>query len=242
MPAATFCLAEFTGRGVRVAVVDSGIHAGHPHITNAVDDGVAIRDDGSLDADFADRLGHGTAVAAAIGEKAPDAVLLPVRVFWQTLSTRIAALVRGIDEAATRGADVINLSLGTTNRTHAAALRSAVDRAHAHGAVLVAALDDENVEWLPGSLDGVIPVRLDWTCPRDTYRVGRAGDRRVLMASGYPRGIPQVPREWNLKGISFAVANASGFVARAVEAAPRAAPSEIVALLEERQGDAIQRV
>jgi hypothetical protein len=37
----------------------------------------------------------------------------------------------------------------------------------------------------------------------------------VFKASPYPRDIPGVPRERNLNGVSFAVANMSGFVARA---------------------------
>ncbi len=62
-------LANKTGRGVSVAVVDSGASSGHPHL-GAIAGGVAIGldEDGG---DFVDRLGHGTAVAAAIHEKHP---------------------------------------------------------------------------------------------------------------------------------------------------------------------------
>lgn len=38
----------------------------------------------------------------------------------------------------------------------------------------------------------------------------------VARASGYPRPIPGVPPERNLKGISFAVANVTGVLARAM--------------------------
>jgi len=65
-------LREYTGRGVRVAVVDSGVHATHPHV-GGVEQSIAVREDGSLDQDVVDRLGHGTAVTAAIREKSPDA-------------------------------------------------------------------------------------------------------------------------------------------------------------------------
>ncbi|HEY6362659.1 MAG TPA: S8 family serine peptidase [Vicinamibacterales bacterium] len=223
-------LAQYTARGVRVAVVDSGVHALHPHV-GGVEQGVAVRDDGSLDDDFVDCLGHGTAVAAAIREKAPAAALVAVKVFWNALATDIASLVRGIDEASSRGASVINLSLGTKNGAHRCLLEAAVERARDHGALIVAALDEGGVQWLPGSLDGVVAVRLDWSCPRDGYRVAGSNGRRVIMASGYPRDIPNVPRERNLKGISFAVANASGFVARAMEAVPGAGLSEILEAL-----------
>src|SRR5581483_12397265 len=103
---------EATGRGVRVAVVDSGVHAAHPHV-GGVAGGLAIADDGAISPDFVDRLGHGTAVAAAIREKAPDAELVAIKVFWRGLSTDVATLVRAIDCASSQGARVINLSLGT---------------------------------------------------------------------------------------------------------------------------------
>ena len=210
-------LSEYTGRGVRIAVVDSGVHASHPHV-GGVEQGVGIRDDRSLDEDFVDRLGHGTAVAAAIREKSPDAAIIAVKVFWRSLSTDIGSLVRGIDEGCGRGASLINLSLGTSNAAHRSLLQEAVHRTSAHGAVIVAAIEN-GVEWLPGRLEGVIPVMLDWHCPRHEYRLVVHNGRPAVAASGYPRDIPNVPPERNLKGISFAVANASGFVARAREAA-----------------------
>ena len=39
-------LREYTGRGVRVAVVDSGVHAAHPDV-GAVEEGITVREDGS---------------------------------------------------------------------------------------------------------------------------------------------------------------------------------------------------
>jgi len=224
-------LSQYTGLGVRVAVVDSGVHVHHPHV-GSVEQGVAIRNDGSLDDDFADRLGHGTAVAAAIREKAPGAALVAIKVFWGALSTDVPSLVRGIDEACARGAMIINLSLGTPNSEHSRLLEAAVHRADSRGAILVAALDDGGISWLPGSLDGVVPVRLDWNCPREEYRLSGNGSRRVVEASGYPRDIPNVPRERNLKGISFAVANATGFIARALEAVPNSRLPEVMQTLE----------
>src|SRR5688572_3372383 len=61
-----------TGRGVRIAVIDSGVFAAHPHV-GGIAGGVSIALDGTEDSDFVDRLGHGTAVTAAIKEKAADA-------------------------------------------------------------------------------------------------------------------------------------------------------------------------
>jgi len=223
-------LEHFSGRGVRVAIVDSGVHAGHPHV-NGIEQGVAIRPDGSLDDDFVDRLGHGTAIAAAIREIAPDAALMAIKIFWQTLATDVRSLVYGIDEACRRNARIINLSLGTSNPTHRTPLQAAVDRATQHGAVVVAAGEDDGTVWLPGTIAGVIPAHLDWAIPRDEYRILELHDRLVVSASAYPRDIPGVPREKNLKGLSFAVANATVFVGRALEAIPGATATQVLELL-----------
>ena len=92
-------------------------------------------------------------------------------------------------------------------------------------------------EAFPGSLPGVIAVGLDWECPRDSYRCAPNKDdgaHPLFLASGYPRAIPGVPREQNLNGISFAVANMTGFVVRARQAYPAVSIAELEALLIER--------
>jgi subtilisin family serine protease len=159
-------LAEQTGEGIRIAVIDSGVHASHPHV-RGIAGGIAVREDGTLHEDYVDRLGHGTAVTAAICEKAPNAEILAIKVFWRAL--------------------------------------------------IVAAHDDGGVRWLPGCLEHVVAVRADWACERDAYGIEFVEDRPMLSTSPYPRGIPGVSRERNLNGVSFAVANAAGFVARALE-------------------------
>ena len=142
-------LAERTGKGVRIAVIDSGVHAAHPHV-RGVSGGIAIREDGTLLDDYVDRLGHGTAVTAAIREKAPGAEIFVIKVFWRALATDIVTLARAIDEAAMRGATLINLSLGTADMQHRDRLEAAVARARALNAIIVAANDDGGVRWLPG--------------------------------------------------------------------------------------------
>ena len=64
-------------------------------------------------------------------------------------------------------------------------------------------------------------VTLDWGCPRDEVRVapGPAGEG-VFVASGFPRPIPGVPVEANLKGVSFATANVTGILACLLEDRP----------------------
>jgi subtilisin family serine protease len=206
--------AGHTGRGVRIAVVDSGIAEGHPHVGSIAG---TIVVGGGDPPDPHDRIGHGTAVAAAIREKAADCELLSVKVFHDRLATNVAALASGIVEAATNGARLVNLSLGTANPAHEGALAAAVARAATDGALVVSAREANGVTWLPGSLAGVVGVIAEWEGDRGAIEVRIEGDAITIVASAYPRPIPGVPVERNLSGVSFAVANATGFVARVLE-------------------------
>jgi len=105
-----------TGKGVRVAVIDSGVHASHPHI-GGVAGGVTIGPELD-DNHYVDLIGHGTAVMAAIKEKAPDAEYFAVRVFFSSLRTTVDLLLRAIEWSMANHIDVMNLSLGTTNPAH----------------------------------------------------------------------------------------------------------------------------
>ena len=217
-------------RSVRVAVVDSGVNPSHPHI-GRVAGGLTVVP-GAADGDHVDRIGHGTAVTAAIQERAPGADVFIVKVFDRTLSASIDTLIAGIDAAWREGADLVNLSLGTANQAHAGALRAAADRAAEAGALIVSAGAHENVRYLPGTLDGVVAVELDWACPRLAVEVGRDREGRpVCRASGYPRPAPGIPPERNLKGLSFAVANVTGVLARCLSGGCRPTADDALAVL-----------
>jgi subtilisin family serine protease len=200
-----------TGKGVRVAVVDSGIAPNHPHI-GTVAAGVNFAGAGESTADL---FGHGTAVAAAIREKAPDAELVPVRVFDRELATDAGTLARAIIWAAEHNCQVVNLSLGTSNDTHTLLMKETLGRAR--GVVVVSAFESNGVRWLPGSLDGAVGVIPDAEIERDAIEEDVANGRTRVRASIYPRPIPGVPKERNLHGVSFAVANMTGFMARWLE-------------------------
>lgn len=207
-----------TGKGVRVAVIDSGIAEGHPHV-GVVAETIVVG--GGDPPDPLDRIGHGTAVAGAIREKAPEAELISVKVFHERLATNAASLANAIERAAEAGARVINLSLGTANPEHEAVLAGAVARAAARGAIVVAAREANGVRWLPGGLasPAVVGVTAAWDAgARDSIEVGFEENGAItIVASAYPRPVPGVPVERNLAGVSFAVANATGFVARVME-------------------------
>lgn len=217
-----FC--GLSGRNVVVAVIDSGVHPGHDHIdASRLAPGVVVMPDGAVvdgDEVWLDRLGHGTAVMAALQEKAPDATCVPIRVFRDALKTSAAALISAMRWSIARQADVINLSLGSTNAAHRDVFAAAIEEANAAGLVVVAAREANGAPCYPGSLPGVVGVDVDWDLPRTGFAVRTRDGASTVLASGYPRPIPGVPPRRNLYGVSFAVAQVSGFAARALQTLP----------------------
>lgn len=214
--------AQTTGRGVRIAVIDSGVHPAHPHIDAArLTGGVAITREGAIEAEpqaMLDRLGHGTAVTAAIQQGAPGADIMTVRVFRDALRASAMALLAAIDWSIEAGADIVNLSLGSMNPAHEQAFARAADRAAAAGVLLVSAHSVDDTPCWPGALPSVLGVDLDWDCPRGNCRMAWGDRAPIFAATGYPRAIDGVPPARNLHGVSFAVAQMTGLAARACEA------------------------
>jgi subtilisin family serine protease len=204
-----------SGQGVKIAVIDSGVNAAHPHITAPVTKvSLGAPEEG---ASQEDTLGHGTAVMAAIQEKAPGAEYFAVKLFGSSLRTTTERLIEAVEWAIANRMDVINLSLGTTRLEARSLFEKLVERAWSSGCALVSAREARPRTLLPGSLPEVIGVDVDWDLPRDRYRIATVGGLPTFFASGYPRSLPGVPPARNINGISFAVANMTGFVARACE-------------------------
>jgi serine protease len=148
--------ATSTGAGAVVAVVDSGVAAGHPDLAGRL---AAGRDVVDGDATPEDGDGHGTHVTGIVGAAtgngtgvasvAPGARLMPVRVLGADGSGTTAGVVAGIDWARSHGADVINLSLGSEVPIVGAIggdeLDGAIRRALAAGIVVVAAAGNNSM-------------------------------------------------------------------------------------------------
>ena len=182
---------------MKIAVVDSGIATGHVHV-GGIAGGVSFAGGD----DPVDRMGHGTAVAGAIRQWAPEAEIYAVKIFDTRLTASIEPLLRALEWCGEHGMDIVNLSLGTANEEHRERLTHAVRRAR---------LVVSPVAVLPGSLVEAVGVAVDAECPRERFRY--AGG--VFYGSPYPRPIPGVPVERNLSGVSFAVANVTGLAAAA---------------------------
>ncbi|PAF39615.1 hypothetical protein CHH69_07215 [Terribacillus saccharophilus] len=133
-----------TGKGVKIAIMDSGIY---PHQNLHITGGYSTVD---YTTSYEDDEGHGTHVAGIIGAEhdehgtdgiAPDADLFAVKVLDDTGEGYLSDLLEGINWAISNNMDIINLSMGTADKSDA--LEDAVQKAYQAGILLVAASGNE---------------------------------------------------------------------------------------------------
>lgn len=155
-----------SGKGVVVAVVDTGVQADHPDLKGRVLKGWDFVES---DRSAGDRNGHGTHVAGVIAARANNkrgiagvassARILPVRVLNSAGSGSSVTVARGIVYAVRKGADVVNLSLAGDQPD--AQIEAAVQYALDRGVVVVAAAGNRGCAGpttYPAAYPGVIAV------------------------------------------------------------------------------------
>jgi subtilisin family serine protease len=139
-----------TGEGITIAIVDTGVQLSHPALAAQITavqadfvdgDGIAndeangLDDDGDRQVD--ESTGHGTHVAGIALLVAPQAGIMPVRVLDSDGMGNVFAVAEGILFAIENGADVINLSLGTTQDSDL--LEDVIEEAAEDGILVIAA-------------------------------------------------------------------------------------------------------
>jgi type VII secretion-associated serine protease mycosin len=178
---------QSTGKGVRVAVIDSGVDTKNPQLKAAVDtrSGLNVLPKGLKDEQgtplprgneygTADTVGHGTKVAGIIAARpasgtgfaglAPGATIIPIQQNDAEGHGDAITLATAIEHAIAQKARVINISQDTANATEPTPiLRRAVDKALNAGIVVVASAGNDglggNVKpTFPASYPGVLAV------------------------------------------------------------------------------------
>jgi len=221
--------AQTTGKGVRVAVIDSGVDVDHPDLRGQV--AVSRNFVGSGDA-----VGeaHGTAVAGIIAALegngigiagiAPQARLLALRACWQQAAGSACSsftLAQALQFAIDARAQVLNLSLtGPSDRL----LSRLLDVALRRGISVVGAVDaNERDGGFPASHPGVVAVE-------GLHGVAPPVTAVLAPADGIPATLPD--GNWGLvSGSSYATAQVSGLVALLRQRTPGLAPAQVLASL-----------
>lgn len=187
--------AGFTGAGIKVAVLDTGIDYNHPDLKDNYRGGYNFVYDN--DDPFDDSMsayvptGHGTHVAGIIGARnngtgvvgvAPEVSLYAVKVLNAGLAGDVSDIIAGIEWAINNNVQIISMSIGSN--LYSEALREACDRAAQAGIILVAAagnFNNSSIEY-PAAFDSVIAVTA--TRPDDTRPLYNYGPQMELAAPG----------------------------------------------------------
>lgn len=135
------------GAGALVCVVDTGVAFDHPDLAGQVVGGIRLIGRGRLDpSDFYDDNGHGTHVSGTIAALdnsigvvgvAPDAKIYAVKALDSKGSGFNSTIADGILKCVQQGAQVINLSLGSSSPS--SLIQDAIRQATQAGAIVVAA-------------------------------------------------------------------------------------------------------
>lgn len=184
-----------TGRGVRVAVIDTGIDVSHPDLVGAIlrTENFVENGETSFNNDA-----HGTAVAGVIAARAdngvgifgvaPEASILGYKSCWyqdaKTARARCSSwtLIKALDQAILDRAQIINLSLAGPDDM---LLERLIRRAVAANIVVVAAVHygADRKPGFPANLDNVVAVDADPNPTQPSLSRTHA-QRHILTAPG----------------------------------------------------------
>jgi subtilisin len=237
------------GKGVSVAIVDSGIDTGHRDLAGKVFGSVEARIDNKKvifdPSTSGDSAGHGTACAGIVSSIAPDAHLYSIKVLGPAGLGDGQAFLAGLEYAIKNRYRIINLSLGTTKPQYFAPLHDMLDRAYQAGCIVVAAANNLPQPSFPSVFSSslISVVKSEETNPLNFgFRYGEVIE---LTAPGV-----NVRTAWlgnghrNLTGNSFACPHIVGIIALLLEKHPYLTPFQVksalysIALDNERKGPA----
>jgi len=232
LKAAKRALAEGTGKGIRVAVIDSGVEFTHPKLGITLVDDLAVVAEGHklrlVKGGGKDAFGHGTAVTGVIRELAPQAKIGSIRVLGHDNTSRTSIIQRAAQEALDRGYRIINCSFGCGAENQVLQYKSWVDEAYLKGVHVIAACDNmdfSKTEW-PAYFPSVIAVNMAETDDGNIFYYQR--DTLVEFAA---RGV-NVTVPWAgggekvVTGSSFAAPRLTGMLARLLSEHPDTTPLE----------------
>jgi len=228
------CLREGIGKGIKVAVLDSGVEVlGERKLA----DDLAIVESGweleVIDGAGCDVYGHGTAIADLIWQVAPEVEIGSFRVLGHQLRSRTAIIREGVRQALDRGYDILNCSFGCGRDDQVLQYKDWVDEAYLRGRHVVAAcnnLDFTKREW-PGHFPTVITVNFMPADRLDAFYY-RPGQLVEFAARGQ-----NIDVAWKggarkqVTGSSFAAPHVAGLLARLLSGCEGLPPLEAKALL-----------
>jgi len=218
-----------------VALIDSGVNAHHSHVQQIAGGIHFFLDDEQqvqTNLEYADKHGHGTALAGIIRAKAPEAALYAVKVFHDHLATSYPVLEAALDWSVRQEMKIVNLSLGLTNPAHKKSLAKIVLEAERRGIIIVAGSPPERADFLPACLPGVVSVAAAPECGWNEHFMATESSV-AFRAHKDPRPLPGAAQTQNYIGHSFATGHITGTLAQRALADPGLTPASAVEYLRQ---------
>lgn len=213
-----------TGRGVKIILLDSGVNTAHPELVrfdwNQGAQVVRTESGLQLGNQFADSLGHGTAIAAILKRLVPDAEIFPIKIFQEQLEVDVEHLIYALEHVVeSLDGQIVHLSLGLTYGGEIARLRELCEELERRGTLIVSAFDNAGAISYPAAFAGVIGVDASFRCKGDYEYEFVAGQLVNLRAKGSHQRLAWVEPPYIFRGgASFAAPYVTAYLAKWIEA------------------------
>ncbi len=234
---------------ILIAILDSGINAGHTELAKNIVDGYDFI---NADSDPADDQGHGSHVSGIVAAEidnhigstgvCPKCRIMPIKVLNQSNTGTWSAIIDGIIYATDNNARIINISLGGERASKA--VEAAVEYAHSKSVLVVAAAGNSRsqIDFYPAAYPHVLAVAAtdhqdqQWELSNSGSYVDVSAPGHLIYSTSKSTGNGESGYAF-MSGTSMAAPYVSGLAGLLLSQDPTRTPEEVTKLIIDSADD-----